>query len=97
MSTKAFSCFNCGPCLIDGYASIDGLPICNSCNDVAETIFLCDCGNAECADGADQCVSCICDSLVKDPKELDGIYGSLKTAVLIELVRRLECGKQVAA
>jgi hypothetical protein len=59
------------------------------CKGECEEIHVCDvCDTREAAEGADQCVNCISDAVVADPRELDTIFGSLKDAVTKELARR---------
>jgi len=95
MTTRAYRCYCCNTCSVDGFATSEGLPLCTGCGDYAETYYLCGCGEHECADGLDTCISCFADICLETPSQLSGCHESLKDAVTQEFARRLiNCGQQ---
>jgi hypothetical protein len=71
--------------------AVDGLMVCNFCDDVCTRRFICDvCHERDVANGAEQCIECIADQVVADPEELHGCSKSLQAEVAHVLAKRLK-------
>jgi hypothetical protein len=85
--------FHCDYCT-DAHAEIllDKLDdICARCNGIVECVTICeDCRTHDALEGSDQCLLCLTEMIVSDPKEFDGLGRALKDIVGRELARR--CG-----
>lgn len=65
--------------------------VCIDCDDVLTRRFLCDvCGERDCANGAEQCLECIADQCVEDPRELESCSTPLQAKVALVLAKRLK-------
>jgi hypothetical protein len=85
--------FRCEYCKNDHAEAreVDGLMVCNFCDDVVTRRFVCDvCHTRDCANGAEQCLECIADQVVADPRELDTCSKDLKAEVALVLAQRLK-------
>lgn len=69
----------------------DGLMVCTFCDDVVTRRFICDiCNERDCTTGADQCLECIADQVIEDPRELDSCSKDLQAEVARVLAKRLK-------
>lgn len=63
---------------------------CPSCDGDVDRVQLCEaCGEWECHDGLDTCFQCACDSVQRDPIELESYSRALQVEIGKELARRL--------
>jgi hypothetical protein len=76
----------------DASVFADGdLMVCTFCDDVCSRRFICDvCEEHDCANGAEQCLECIADQCVEDPRELDSCSKELQAEVARVLAKRLK-------
>lgn len=67
----------------------DGLDLVSPCCDeVVEHVHLCACAS-EAVTGTDECLSCLCDSAIKDPRELEQCTPELAVEIGKALAQRL--------
>lgn len=90
MSTKVFRCPGCTaqPCDVSFDAEGYELSVC--CDEYAETLWMCEtCSEREAHAGCDQCLECIIDAVIADPREIDQCAPSLQVEIARELANRL--------
>lgn len=85
-SRKSFSCFHCGTVdAIDAGADM----ACPHCDEVCTTVYICRvCDTDEVHEGCEECLDCIVDAVVADPRELDSLTAELVVEVAKELAER---------
>jgi hypothetical protein len=92
-SIHTSAAYRCDYCKNDNAEAreVEGLMACNACDDLVTRRSICDvCHDRDCAGGAEQCLECIADQVVADPRELDTCSKSLQAEVARVLAQRLK-------
>lgn len=90
-TSTAYRCEYCKNDHASARETDDGLMVCTFCDDVVTRRFICEiCRERDCANGAEQCLECIADQVVGDPRELDSCSKDLQGEVARVLAKRLK-------
>jgi hypothetical protein len=92
MSTSFLRCPQCKcECMDGNIKHEDYLAISLCCNEVCERVWVCEtCGDREQHSGDTNCLSCICDAVIADPRELEQCSLKLQGEIAKELAGRLK-------
>jgi hypothetical protein len=84
-------CPSCkGECLDGNIKHEDYMMITECCDEICERVWLCtECGINEQHGGVDQCMECLCDSVIADPREIEQCNTKLQGEIAKALAERL--------